>query len=65
MPYQKLNWEYSEEEKLELDELNLDDARLKLKRQLNHHAKEHYIKEVERLEHSIKTRIEKLTDKKI
>lgn len=63
MPYQKLNWEYSEEEKLELDELSLSEAQLKLKRQLNHHSKEYYTKEVERLEHSIKARIEKLTNK--
>ena len=61
MPYQKLNWEYSEEEKLELDELNLSEARLKLKRELNHHSKEFYTKEVERLEQSIKDRISKLT----
>lgn len=63
MPYQKLSWEYSEEEKLEFDELKLDEARLKLKKQLNHHSKEHYFKEIKRLELSIKERIERLTIK--
>jgi hypothetical protein len=41
----------------------LDEARLKLKKQLNHHSKEHYFKEIKRLELSIKERIERLTIK--
>ena len=62
MPYQKIDWVYSEEEKLELDKLSLSEARLKLKRELNHNAKAFYTKEVERLESSIKERIKRLTN---
>lgn len=62
MPYKKINWEYSEQEKLEIEQDKLSDARLKLSRKwLNHHARQFYTQEVEKLEHSIKLRIEQLT----
>ena len=61
MPYTKINWEYTEQEKLELEQEKLSDAKLKLSRWLNHHSRQFYLKEVEQLEHSIKLRIEQLT----
>ena len=62
MPYKKINWEYTEQEKLEIDQDKLSDARLKLSRKwLNHHSRQFYTQEVEQLEHSIKLRIEQLT----
>lgn len=61
MPYKKINWEYTEQEKLEIEQAKLSDAKLKLSRWLNHHSRQFYLKEVEQLEHSIKLRIEQLT----
>ena len=61
MPYTKINWEYTEQEKLEIEQEKLSDAKLKLSRWLNHHSRQFYLKEVEQLEHSIKLRIEQLT----
>lgn len=61
MPYKKINWEYTEQEKLEIEQEKLSDAKLKLSRWLNHHSRQFYLKEVEQLEHSIKLRIEQLT----
>lgn len=61
MPYKKINWEYTEQEKLEIEQEKLSDAKLKLSRWLNHYSRQFYLKEVEQLEHSIKLRIEQLT----
>ena len=61
MPYKKINWEYTEQEKLEIEQEKLSDAKLKLSRWLNHHSRQFYLKEVEQLENSIKLRIEQLT----
>ena len=63
MPYKKINWEYTEQEKLEIEQDKLSDARLKLSRWLNHHSRQFYTQEVEILEKSIKDRIHLLTFK--
>ena len=64
MPYKKYNWEeYSDQEKLEIEQDKLSDAKIKLSRKwLNHHSRQFYIQEVDKLEQSIKNRIHLLTN---
>lgn len=59
--YTKFNWEYSEEEKLDIDRQKLSDAQLKLTNpNINFVAKKFYEKEITHLETSIATRVLKI-----
>lgn len=55
-PYEHINWEYTQEESLEIDKEKLSEAELKLTRDLNSMAREFYEKEKIELEQKIKDR---------
>lgn len=59
--YDKIDWEYTQEEMLELDNIRLSDAQVKINRGwMNLISAEFYRKEVEELTESIKFRTEML-----
>ena len=55
-PYKNINWEYTQSESLEIDQDNLDLAKIKLSRNINPMAREYYVQEVEEIIEKIKCR---------
>jgi len=55
-PHTHIHWAYTQAESLEIDHDKLSTAKMKLSRNINHVAREHYSKEVTTLTQAIKDR---------
>jgi len=63
-PYDNVNWGYTQEESLEIDQEKLSNANAKLKRNINDVARNFYEKEKAECEENIKLRIDFILNNK-